>query len=286
MHTNVRWMTLALGLAWTALPQPAGADQCGDRLTIGNRRDPKTDIVALTEDQRLVTIPECAPGRSREIGAVSGLTGGDTALAGIDFRVQDGRLYGVGNAGGIYQIDTATAVATLVSQLAPVPDDPQVGVDFNPAADRLRVVSAAAQNLRQNVIMGGTTIEDADLNYTAGMPALGVSGAAYTNNDLDPNTDTTLFDIDATLDQLVIQSPPNAGSLVVVGKLGVDASGSVAFDIQTVPEDGISVRNRGIAAFTAFGAPALYRVNLLTGAATFIGVLDTPLRDLALPLVF
>ena len=117
-------------------------------------------------------------------------------------------------------------------------------------------------------------------------PALGVSGAAYTNNDLDPNTDTTLFDIDATLDQLVIQSPPNAGSLAVVGKLGVDASGSVAFDIQTVPEDGVSVRNRGIAAFTAFGAPALYRVNLLTGAATFIGVLDTPLRDLALPLVF
>jgi len=33
-------------------------------------------------------------------------------------------------------------------------------------------------------------------------------------DDLDPNTGTTLFDIDTSLNQVVIQSPPNAGSLV------------------------------------------------------------------------
>lgn len=286
MRTNVQWMTLALGLAWAALPQPARADQCGDRLIIGHRQDPKAEIIGLTDDQRLVTFRECQPGRFREIAPVSGLGSADSALVGIDFRVQDGRLYGVGNGGGIYQIDTATAVATLVSQLASVPNDPQVGVDFNPAADRLRVISAAAQNLRHNAITGGATIEDGDLNYMPGTPALGVSGAAYTNNDLDPNTGTTLFDIDTTLDQLVIQSPPNNGSLAAVGKLNVDASPPVGFDIQTIADDGVSVRNRGLAAFTAFGAPALYRVNLLTGAASFIGVLERPLVDLALPLTF
>ena len=57
---------------------------------------------------------------------------------------------------------------------------------------------------------------------------MGVTGAAYTNNDFEPNpatakTGTTLFDIDTMLDQVVIQSPPNNGILVATGKLGVDA---------------------------------------------------------------
>jgi len=73
---------------------------------------------------------------------------------------------------------------------------------------------------------------------------------------------------------------------VAVGKLGVDASAPVAFDIQAVQDDGVTVRNRGIAAWVVDGlGPALYRVNLLTGAATFIGPLPTPLVDLALPIL-
>ncbi len=47
-------------------------------------------------------------------------------------------------------------------------------------------------------------------------------GAAYTNNDADPNTATTLFDIDSALDQVAIQAPPNSGQLNATGKLGVD----------------------------------------------------------------
>ena len=46
-----------------------------------------------------------------------GLQAPDTMLVGIDFRVQDGNLYGVGNGGGIYTLDTETAEATWVSQL-------------------------------------------------------------------------------------------------------------------------------------------------------------------------
>jgi hypothetical protein len=34
---------------------------------------------------------------------------------GIDFRVQDGQLYGVGNGGGVYTIDTTNAQASLVN---------------------------------------------------------------------------------------------------------------------------------------------------------------------------
>jgi len=47
----------------------------------------------------------------RALGRVWNLTGADTALVGIDFRVQDGKLCGVGNGGGVYTVDTTTAEA-------------------------------------------------------------------------------------------------------------------------------------------------------------------------------
>jgi hypothetical protein len=39
-----------------------------------------------------------------------------------------------------------------------------------------------------------------------------VTGAAYTNNDDDPVTATTLFVLDTSRNQVAIQSPANAGS--------------------------------------------------------------------------
>lgn len=38
---------------------------------------------------------------ARNINFVSNLSGGDTLLIGIDFRLQNRLLYGVGNAGGV-----------------------------------------------------------------------------------------------------------------------------------------------------------------------------------------
>ena len=105
------------------------------------------------------------------------------------------------------------------------------GVDFNPVADRLRIIGDDGQNLRHSVNVGGTTLADTALNYTTGVVVNGVSGAAYTNNDLHANSATSLFDLDTTLDQLAIQPPPNAGSLVATGKLTLDAGAQVGFDI-------------------------------------------------------
>jgi len=53
-------------------------------------------------------------------------------------------------------------------------------VDFNPAADRLRILSNTGQNLRHNVNAGGMTIANGALNYTAGTADTGITGAAYT----------------------------------------------------------------------------------------------------------
>src|SRR5688500_14980587 len=122
-------------------------------------------------------------------------------------------MYGVGNYGGIYTIKTPPVtpdvVVTKVSQLSVPLYGTRFGVDFNPAADRLRVISDAGQNLRHN-LNDGTTVADATLTTPpATGPAKGVTAAAYTNNDLDARTATTLFDINTVADQVVIQSPAN-----------------------------------------------------------------------------
>src|SRR5262245_38343123 len=111
MKTMV-WMLMVVAVMAVLTTTSAAADSvCGNRADLG--RGPRLTILGLTEKQRLVSFRECNPGRLHEIGQVSGLQKPDDALVGIDFRVQDGLLYGVGNGGGIYTIDTHTAAATL-----------------------------------------------------------------------------------------------------------------------------------------------------------------------------
>jgi hypothetical protein len=261
--------------------------RCGNRKSFV--RSDQLTILALTADQRLVSFRECNPTRAHPIGSVYGLQAPDTMLVGIDFRVQDGQLYGVGNGGGIYTIDTYTAVATLVQNLTVGLDGYFFGVDFNPAANALRIISNTGQNLRQPFAgpLAGQTQTDGALNYPgppAINPAMGLSGAAYTNNDLDPNTGTTLFDIDTSLNQVVIQSPPNAGSLVATGMLTVDADTPVGFDIYTTLQDGVAVNNSGFASLVVGGVPGFYRVNFPTGQAFLIDYFRDPVIDIAIPL--
>ncbi len=248
-------------------------------------------IFGLTSDQRLVCFAENNPGSVVNIGPITGFAV-DTALIGIDYRVQDGKLYGVGNAGGIYTIDTATATLSFVNSLTIALDGTSFGVDFNPAADRLRVISNTGQNLRHNVNAGGMTINDGTLTYTSptmtAVAAIGVTGAAYTNNDLNANTATTLFDIDTVLDQTVIQSPANNGLLATTGKLTLDAADSVGFDIFSRLSAGAVVDNKGFAVLTAAsdGRARFYTLELLTGKASLVGTfsLQDQMVDLAIPL--
>jgi hypothetical protein len=220
---------------------------------------------------------------------VTGLSGSDTALVGIDFRVQNGRLYGVGNAGGVYTIDTATAQATFVNALSVPLNGTSFGVDFNPAADRLRIVSDTGQNLAHNVNAGGVTAVNGVLTYTvppaAPVPAAGITAAAYTNNDLNqPATATTLFDLDTMQNQVVIQSPPAAGILVATGMLGFDAGSDAGFDIYSLLSSGVTVANVPFATLMTNGKYHLYFINLTTGDATSLGAFDENVTDIAIPL--
>ncbi|MFH8481520.1 DUF4394 domain-containing protein [Streptomyces sp. NPDC018055] len=126
-------------LAALCAPALASADGHGGPRT-GHRGHQALTAVGLTADQRLVAFPVGRPAGTSAIGKVSGLRG-DTRVVGIDFRVQDGKLYGVGDQGGVYTLGTADARAVKVSQLTVALSGGHFGVDFNPAADRLRVVS-------------------------------------------------------------------------------------------------------------------------------------------------
>ena len=80
----------------------------------GSRRSSSLQVVGLTDDQRLICFNEKTPGDARDLGSVSGLMSGDV-LIGIDFRVQDKKLYGVSRTGGIYVLTPTGAIATKVS---------------------------------------------------------------------------------------------------------------------------------------------------------------------------
>ncbi|MPY63604.1 DUF4394 domain-containing protein [Streptomyces spongiae] len=246
--------------------------------------------VGLTPDQRLVAFKVDRPGAAIPLGKVSGLKG-DKKLVGIDYRVQNGKLYGVGDKGGVYTLREIGARATKVSQLTAPLQGKAFGVDFNPAANRLRVISDTGQNLRHNIDdpagapAVGTTAVDGTLTNppvppaTAGATAQGVTGAAYTNNDLDATTATTLFDLDTGQDQVSVQSPANAGNLAPTGKLGVDVPLNSGFDIYS------SARNGTNTGWAVTGDRA-FRVNLLTGKAASTGAFPAGRRvvDLAIPL--
>lgn len=295
----------AASLVAATLAAPASAETYsgsygsyyGDRCASGSAsggtydRDDRAkalQVVGLTNDNRLVCFNEYSPQEARSINFVSGLSGGDTFLIGIDFRVQNGLLYGVGNAGGVYVIDTSNAVATFVNRLSVALDgSTSYGVDFNPVADRLRITSSKGQNLRHNVNAGGVTAVDGALNYAPGVTALGIVGSAYTNNDLNANTATTLYALDSTLDQIALQSPPNNGTLAATGKLTVDATEVAGFDIYSKVRDGVTVEVKALASIKAAdGSMGLYSVKLPTGKATSRGSFGSQMivTDIAIPL--
>ena len=254
----------------------------------GSSYNRNLQVVGLTSDNKLICFNEFAPQDAQFINFVSNLTGGDTALIGIDFRVQNRLMYGVGNAGGVYTIDTSNGVATLVSRLTVALDGSEsYGVDFNPAADRLRITSSKGQNLRHNVNAGGVTIADTALNYAPGVTALGIAGSAYTNNDLDGTTATTLYAFDTTLDQIALQSPPNNGTLAATGKLTIDATAVAGFDIYSTIRNGVTVEVQSLASIKlGNGVNGLYSIKLPTGKATPRGSFNAQFNvtDIAIPL--
>jgi len=218
-------------------------------------------LYGVTNANNLIRFDSATPGTVVNVGAITGLQAGENVL-GIDFRPATGELYALGSTSRLYVVNRATGAASAVAVLSVTLSGTEFGMDFNPTVDRLRVVSNTGQNLRINPV-NGATIVDGVLN--PGTP--NITASAYANN-FNGATTTTLFNIDSTTDQLFIQNPPNNGTQVLVGNLGVNVTETNGFDI-------LSSTNTAYAALTVGGNTGLYMINTATGAATSIGNIGT-----------
>ena len=241
-------------------------------------------IYGLTDSDDIVVFDSATPGTTSPVLDVTP-PNGVTDIKGIDVRPATLQLYGFGQNGQLFRIDTVTGETTPVGGTQPV-SGTNFDIDFNPAVDRLRVVSDADQNLRIDPNTGGAATVDGPLN-----PSGDVTGAAYTNNAPATATypaapTTTLFDIDTTSDQLLTQSPPNNGTLIDGKPLGVNLVGDVGFDISTTSTPGtgaIATNTAYLVGRIADGLDRLYTVNTGTGAATTVGQIggSSKVKDIA-----
>ncbi|MFY1046751.1 DUF4394 domain-containing protein [Chryseobacterium sp. GP-SGM7] len=207
--------------------------------------------------------------------AITGLQTGENIL-GIDFRPLNGQLYALGSTSRIYTINLGTGAATQVGsgQLTTLLVGTEFGFDFNPTVDKIRVVSNLGQNLRLDPITGGVTAVDGAINPTT----ITLGAAAYTNNFAGATT-TSLFVIDHSTDKLYLQNPPNNGTVVEVGSLGINITAANGFDIGSTSQKAYLLATVG-------SETKLYNVNTTTGAATFMSNYPNTVRGFTVGLGF
>lgn len=195
------------------------------------------DLIGLTDDNQLLLMTDSTPGATRALP----IDGTDAPVLGIDIRPADLKLYGVTAAGTIYTIDTGSGQATRISSVSEkLESTDNLIVDFNPKADRLRLMTSSGQNLRVNVETGAAAV-DGRLAYAPGDRNAGkqpgVLAGAYINA-FKGTTQTQLFDVDSTLGTYVVQDPPNDGVLKTIAPTGLPAGTPVeAIDILTDRQD-------------------------------------------------
>ncbi|HVG33668.1 MAG TPA: DUF4394 domain-containing protein [Pyrinomonadaceae bacterium] len=270
--------TVKLSLSSPSVGAVLGAPSTAT-LTITDREQ---TIYGVTVFNNLISFDRASPTTIYSRVAITGVQPGEQIL-GIDFRPSNGVLYGLGSTSRLYTINTTTGVATQVGagQFTPLLSGTAFGFDFNPVADRIRVVSDTDQNLRLDPDTGAVSNTDTTLAFDAGDTHNGANpnivGSAYTNN-VAGATSTTLYGIDQNFDALVRQgsvngtpTSPNSGTLFTIGPLGVDTSSFTGFDISVSGEALIATTPPG---FTNTTASNLRTINLTTGVATdrgFIG---------------
>jgi hypothetical protein len=261
----------------------------------------KETIHAVTLTHELITFNAGTPQVIAAKKPLVGLESGDEVV-GIDYRVARGMLYALTRAGRLYVVDANTGGMRQVGadKFSVALEGEEFGFDFNPAVDRIRIVSDKQQNMRAHPDTGAVVDSNADypgvqidypLAYAPGDPnqhlTPRIMGAGYTYNKTNEKI-TTNYAIDGTNDLLVTQGSkegetpavsPNTGQLFTVGPMGVGQSTRVSFDIS-------DVNNAAYAAFVRLGSKdsRLYSIDLKTGSATFLGTIagGQPIRGMAI----
>jgi hypothetical protein len=176
-------------------------------------------VIGLVDGNKLIRFDSENPAEVETMDVT-----GAEMLVGIDYRPGSQTLVGLTGDNKIVTIDPMTGAATELSTMdTPLPlGDTPVIVDFNPMADRLRLMTGTT-NHRVNVDTGEVTV-DGPLAFDAGDMHAGetpmIAAAAYTNSYGKPEK-TAMYDIDTVIGALIQQTSPNDGTLAAVGKLGI-----------------------------------------------------------------
>lgn len=248
-------------------------NSCQDhRLAPDPQTLPDAPFYALTSNNQLLALNVRATNTPTATVSITGLQQGENILA-IDFRPVTGQLYGIGNNNRLYVINQITGAARVVGTdpISPTLNGTAAAFDFNPTVDRIRLMTNTGQNLRLHPETGAVAAIDGSINGVTGAV---ITGCAYTNSKAGVTT-TTLYDIDPTTDRLYIQNPPNNGTLVDVGPLGLDITEVGGFDI--------SPDGSAIASVTFGGNVELQQVNLTTGRLQKLGNLPSNVIGIAIP---
>jgi Domain of unknown function (DUF4394) len=266
--TRLIRIALALGaIAALAVPLAASASG-GKRLTDNDR-----DRVMFATDTRgnLLAFEADNPRRVRST-AVTGLPAG-VSLRGIDFRPATGDLYALGSDKVVYRVNVQTAIAVAEGPAFELMNNAlnsqNIGFDFNPTVDKIRVTSDADDNIRLNPDEGNLLSKDTGLTSTPPSDVM-VVGSAYTNSSFTATrpTATELYalDVGPSKDKLWIQRPANNGTLIMPVSLDFDLGKNAGFDIA-------GSKNVGYVAGTRVGRSSaeLWRVDLATGDTRSLG---------------
>jgi Domain of unknown function (DUF4394) len=239
-----------------------------------NVTKPDVSFFALVDGKQLLKINAMNAEIASATKPITGLLANDALIA-IDFRPATGDLYGVSTQNRLYVINQETGVARTIGATAlnPAINGTAVALDFNPTVDRIRLVTNTGQNLRLHPETGAVAATDGIIN---GGSSPSIESVAYTNNMAGATT-TILYDIDSKTDKLFKQDPPNNGTLVEVGALGIDITMSAGFDINPAGDVALT-------AVMVSGKWELHQIDLMTGKLTKLGNLPAGnINGLAIP---
>lgn len=239
------------------------------------------DLIGLTDRGELVHFKDS----SLKDTTVVAITGLSAPLVGIDVRPADKRLYGVAANSTIYTIEPKTGVATFVANLSePFMSAKGAVVDFNPQADRLRLINdSGTQNYRINVDTGAV-IKDKPLAYgdkdKAAGKAPSILAGAYINSYAGAKA-TQLFHVDSARGAWVVQDPPNDGVLGTIADTGLGAREIRGLDILTDAKDeyvGYAVAGSTLIEVSVAKGTATSRGTIGDGKVKLIDLAFVPVR--------
>lgn len=255
-------------------------------------------VYALTKtNSNFISFDSENPGIIRGLRTISGITTGQTVV-GMDFRPENRQLYAMGYnytnmEYQLYTMDTETGVATAVNTTAGTIDlgsFGNVGFDFNPVPDRIRVVSASnGNNYRLNPTDGMIAATDTALTFAEGDVNVGttpyIGSVAYTNS-YKGATATLLHGLDDSTGTLVSIAPPNAGTVnTLMEEIIMVNMADASYDMD-IYYDSTSTSNMVfLAAHAATGMfDNFHSINLTSGAVTDLGSIGfgIPVRDIAI----